>query len=389
MARKVAWGTPSRSRRFLVPRSPYTLVRVALGLALAVGALYLAMAAAGFRAPLAPGRLTSAHASFEARCEECHAPRAGAPSQRCQRCHDPAGSGRLTQSAHALFGRTDAMPAAAPAEIACARCHVEHQGRLTPLARVDPAQCFACHFSSFASHPEFAALRTPGRASPGIQFPHERHVKEYAKQGLADGQTCVKCHEPQKRDLAPIAFDRHCAACHAKEGSVGIVEPIPQEDAQPAGPPGEGFEIVGGQGSKAVVRHRDDWVRGSLERLRRELYPEGAEAAAAGALTAEVRRRKEESAEILATSCATCHVVEKAGILPVSAARRSLVRARFPHEPHLSQAECLKCHAGIERSREARDLVLPGVQSCRECHKPRAAPQSCETCHQFHPPVQP
>ncbi len=592
MARKVAWGTPGKSTRFLKPRSARTLVLTGLGLGAALGAFYLAVGVTGFRGPIAPGSVTFPHAPVEARCQECHAPRVGASNLRCQRCHDPSGAGRLTHSAHVLFGSRDVKKAAAAPDLACARCHVEHRGRAAQLAQVDQSHCLSCHFPSFASHPEFAVLRTPSRETPGLTFTHERHVQEYVKRGVAAGDTCVKCHEPQNRDLARIEFDRHCASCHAEQGSVGIVEPIPLDDALPAGSPSQGFDLARGQVSKGVVPHRDPWVRGSLARLRHDLDPAGyaaergtllaqlsrlrrrlafanplagldpeglkqreevllseikglgarlsaqaagldpqaglarvaeAQAAASGpeasdlatsvaeqaqskvaggapltplehearrrellsaldaiesadpelvsktedlrrrvtalvpgetgvemltrvrerretellrvrdemdlrrggaapprsavaagqqraieteilatearlaelpeaparALTAEERTRKEESVEILATSCQKCHEIKNAALAPVTAARHVLVRARFVHQPHLLQAECLRCHKGIDTSKDSRDLTLPGIQSCRECHRPQGASQTCQSCHQFHPPELP
>ena len=33
----------------------------------------------------------------------------------------------------------------------------------------------------------------------------------------------------------------------------------------------------------------------------------------------------------------------------------------------------------------ADSVVLPGVETCRSCHKPGGAPSTCVTCHAFHP----
>jgi hypothetical protein len=73
----------------------------------------------------------------------------------------------------------------------------------------------------------------------------------------------------------------------------------------------------------------------------------------------------------------------------VRAARPVLVRARFVHEPHLLQADCVRCHAGVEKSELSRDLNFKGVENCRECHKPFQASQDCRECHLFHPKAVP
>jgi hypothetical protein len=595
MARKVAWGTPGHSAHYLKPRAPFKLLVVALGLGVSLAVLFLLMQVSGLRGPLAPGELVSAHAPVEARCQECHAAASiGASNLRCQRCHDPGGAGRLTQGAHVLFGSRDAKQAAAAEGRRCAQCHVEHRGRLVRLAAVDEGYCLACHFPSFQVHPEFLALRAPTREAPGLKFSHERHVKEVAKTAGTPAQTCVKCHEPEGRDMAKISFDRHCATCHLATGSIGVVDPVPEQDVAPAG--AAGLDVSRGRVSKAVVSHRDPWVMASLRKLRQELDPEGyaaergallarlsqlrrrlalapplagldgaalkgrqdtlqleikgveariaAQAAAEGpgagilrmedvasvagrtqdaaasaeagqletlakaigeappaalppadhearrrellaaldaiesadpslrpraedlrrrvaalapgetgleilarvrdqraaellrvrdetemrrlgaapprsavaagqarviqtaigeiearlkelpevaprALLPEERARKLETAEIVAVACAKCHLVATGGFARVRAAQPVLVRSSFAHRPHILQAECARCHAGIESSKLSQDLSFKGIKSCRECHRPSAAMADCQSCHTYHPPAGP
>jgi hypothetical protein len=109
----------------------------------------------------------------------------------------------------------------------------------------------------------------------------------------------------------------------------------------------------------------------------------------ATSLTAEDRDRKRESLDSLLQSCVKCHVLQGAAVAPVRAARPVLVRSRFVHQPHLLQADCTRCHKGIEASKAASDLNFTGVVSCRECHTGRAARQDCLSCHRYHPPAVP
>jgi len=310
MPRRIAWGTPGRSKHYLRPRAAYALLYPALGLGIAAPAVLMGLHVFGLRRPVAPGDLVSPHASVEERCHECHAPGSGASNFRCQRCHDPSGAGRLANSAHVLFGSRDPKAAGAAPNIACARCHVEHRGRRAELDRVDQAHCVQCHFRSLSGHPEFAALRASVREAPGLQFGHERHVQEVIKKsGGTPRDTCMSCHEPTAppigRDIDPISFDRHCASCHAKDGSVGIVDPVRQEDALPPGQIAaigvagdwllrtEEYETARGRIGKPATSHRDPWVLWNLNRLRREVEP-AAYAAERGALLArlsQLRRR--------------------------------------------------------------------------------------------------
>jgi hypothetical protein len=70
-------------------------------------------------------------------------------------------------------------------------------------------------------------------------------------------------------------------------------------------------------------------------------------------------------------------------------AQRVLVRSTFVHGPHLLQAECSRCHAGVEASKKSSDLNFEGVASCQECHQPSRVKDDCGSCHKYHPPVAP
>jgi c(7)-type cytochrome triheme protein len=110
---------------------------------------------------------------------------------------------------------------------------------------------------------------------------------------------------------------------------------------------------------------------------------------AAAALSPEQRQAKRETAAVVAAACLKCHILQAGALAPVRAARPVLVRAVFVHEPHLLQADCARCHPGIEGSKVSRDLNFTGIQSCRECHQSFKASQDCRECHLFHPKAVP
>jgi hypothetical protein len=314
MARRVTWGTPFRAVHHYFPRGPWRFLVPSLVVGGGLMVLLLALHALGVRSPVSPGALISAHSGFESRCEECHEPRHGASNLRCQRCHDPAGAGRLTQSAHAFFGSGDPKRAAEQPNLECSQCHVDHRGRGRSLAVVDQAQCVSCHFRNLPAHPEFAVLRRESREVPGVLFTHDRHVKEAMKEtGGVEKDTCVSCHAPEGAaadsprtpDIERIAFDKHCASCHVKDDSIGIIDPITLEDvAAPADLQAQGlgsfdpdeFETSRGRINKVAVLHRDDWVLVNLRKLRREVDPAGW-AAERGALLARQSRLERRLAQ--------------------------------------------------------------------------------------------
>ncbi len=66
-----------------------------------------------------------------------------------------------------------------------------------------------------------------------------------------------------------------------------------------------------------------------------------------------------------------------------------LTRSHFAHSAH-AMVSCVSCHTQATSSADTKDVMLPGVASCRECHAPgatpagNAAPFDCVLCHTYH-----
>jgi hypothetical protein len=230
-------------------------------LILSVGApLLAALALAGFalrgyQRIYNSGPVSTAHAMFGTQCGHCHVPTAGPPGaggfflrpsdQSCSACH-----------AGPIHHENQVGPQT------CTSCHVEHQGR-TELAALPDRHCTRCHADlatkdgrppQFATkvtsfdrgHPEFAVtvkdkdqsrrIRLDQIAelkdASQIKLNHKKHLvtglkgvedveKITGMRGLVRGEKglalgCTYCHEPDDRraEIKPIAFARHCVACH-------------------------------------------------------------------------------------------------------------------------------------------------------------------------------
>lgn len=104
------------------------------------------------------------------------------------------------------------------------------------------------------------------------------------------------------------------------------------------------------------------------------------------ALTDTERERQGATLESLLGPCLKCHELSGPRLAPVTGAGRVLSRARFDHAPHLLLGNCDTCHRSVTTSGFATDVNVPGVETCRACHRPDEARTDCAGCHQYHPP---
>ena len=490
MARLIRPGTPERTNRYVFPRGRKGLFAISFLGAIALAALLgYGSATTRYRGVASPGPVVSSHARFEEKCGACHTPHAA--SAQCEACHDPLATGHYENAAHVRFGNPDPAKAAQADWLECAQCHTDHRGRTFPIARSDDRDCRRCHFPSMAEHPEIALVKAKVQTDEGMILSHKRHLKEIRKMKLED---CQYCHEPTRdgSGFGPLNFDRHCAECHLKKGTLGTTDPVPadavvlpqQMDSaasrgRRASPDASGNVVVG------PLVHKDPWVLANLAKISREVDPDGfsrkraeldrraaeltaesrstakatakadlpaervrlagliasisadqsraaerrgleqqlaridleaelgavpklpprarglvdAELAlvqtqiafmdlastARTSLSPEEKERRRAAVAPLTAACTLCHVYRGTLPEPVRAAIPVLVRANYVHRPHLQLVGCAKCHSGIEESRKAEDVNLPGIASCAECHRPGKSRSDCAECHTFHP----
>jgi hypothetical protein len=367
------------------------------------------------------GPVSSAHAMFNNDCGQCHTelfqpvrrlwpgdvtPRS-VTDQTCLRCHD----GPIHHE----------QQVASPS---CATCHQEHRGRAR-LAEVADSHCTACHADlrrkdgsacevlnvrGFAlDHPEFALWRSEQPRDPStLRFNHHVHLRAEGVRG-AQGQPvkldCASCHQPdpERRYMRPVTYERHCAECHP------LTVPLPGEwkDArareaaaefrhEPA--PHEPPAVV-----RAVLRDRlteffqlypvEPHRRGSPEPAR----PFPGRPAPAPVLvpaTSWVSHQLAAAQRLLfegASGCRYCHTGDarkEPNRLPEYARtnipERWLPRSLFHHDSH-RLLDCCACHGDVTASKKSDDVLLPRVDSCRQCHNPQVGVRAnCVDCHRYH-----
>jgi hypothetical protein len=96
-------------------------------------------------------------------------------------------------------------------------------------------------------------------------------------------------------------------------------------------------------------------------------------------------------------TCNKCHIVEGTRQPLPRIVKTAVPQIWFPHSVFAHRAhrmlECASCHRGVEQSKATADVLLPGIQVCRECHRAstqsegaqsQSAPTDCITCHVYH-----
>jgi hypothetical protein len=405
---------------FLRP-APLRRWRLWLSVALpALAVLWLGWQALGRDAHVySSGRLSPSHAVLTARCEVCHVRAAGGFTARtgdvaCVACHDGP-----VHHANAAFTPS------------CASCHVEHRGAVRLAATAD-ASCAQCHadlqtrsgapsfvrdITSFASgHPEFAILRE-GRGDPTtIKLNHYRHLQPNLAGPNGPVQlACQDCHRtpadarawpyggapsrvaagaakpdplaplPTSAYMAPPAFTQACAGCHSLQFDKRFTEGVPHDTP----------EVI----HAFLVQRFQAYIAGHPAELReprqsdRDLpekpLPPEYRVLTPGQWVAE---RTAEAEQLLwRKTCRQCHALDASDgaalpkIAPSNMTVRFMPHARFNHAAH-QLLDCAGCHVRAVASQDSVDLLLPGIATCRQCHRPgaQAAQSGCFECHTYH-----
>jgi hypothetical protein len=348
-------------------------------------------AVAGSAKPYNAGPLAHAHALLGQKCYACHVSEAtyqkSATDQACLACHD----GPVHQTDQTFTP-------------SCSNCHVEHQGAFR-LASTGDRACTQCHAdlkttrgeSKFVSnirgfdgsHPEFAVLR-PGYSDPGtIKFNHQVHLKEDLRGPQGPVQLkCADCHQPSHESdrsyMTPVNYEKHCASCHTLQFDRRFSESAPHKDPKTV------YDFVLAKLTAYIAAHPAEIPL--VDEPDKRLPSRPPQPPARNAAEWVQQRMADAQLLLWRKSCKECHQMSYPNgpdALPVVAksaiTARWLPHAEFDHEAH-QMVQCVSCHAKASESRETSDVLVPSVQTCRQCHRSGqdAAEARCFECHRYH-----
>jgi predicted CXXCH cytochrome family protein len=382
------------------------------------------------------GPLSPAHQQAAGvRCDTCHEqPFVRVTDETCQSCHktihDHVAPEHLAQT---QLGPTQR----------CATCHREHNEPASFLVNSSDSMCVSCHENSrqhFAQlqvepvsgfsaehHPQFKALLLKPTAvesgsgfefewkseiaaldqaveQSNMKFSHSQHLDPDRVLRGSDSQAlnCADCHrlEPDGEHFEPITMENRCADCHEL-----TFDPGAPDRQLPHGKPREVVLTL----QDYFTRKFSDPNAGRPTRERRRLpgHEEEEQTCSGAPFDCAMRSAHAEiENQFTRRGCVGCHVVvdtksesdyDRFQVYPIRFARDYFPAGRFDHRSHQIQgkltgdAACLSCHKAKE-SQDSKDLMLPAMAKCEECHGDRPAVEKvtvqCVSCHSYHPPAE-
>lgn len=385
-----------------------------------------------------PGPVSRSHQIFRTDCRACHQVQSQNPfvsqlpiatqvmDQACLACH---------RSLHEHVPRpllTETPEGQAFADTRCASCHRDHKDeKMAP--RMD-ALCATCHADVervapksrsrnvtdfFADHPSFRISVIDGASGKvervrlgeqiversNLKFNHQLHLDRAGVRAPSGRKVmqCADCHEPADdgRLIAPVSMQRHCSECHSLKFDCNR-----EQRGDPLECRSGARELPHGPVATVAATLREFYARYALgdappdagappdlPRVRpgAVLEYEDRQPVLANADRAASRALAELFGEL--NVCGTCHYArptQKAPgweIAPIRFTQVWMPAARFTHAKHTTM-QCADCHQ-VGNSTDARDVAMPDVGQCRECHvggKPvlGKVTSDCATCHKFH-----
>jgi len=184
--------------------------------------------------------------------------------------------------------------------------------------------------------------------------------------------------------MAPVNYMEHCSACHPLQFDRRFSESVPHKEPKIV------HDFVVQKLTTYIAAHPSEIPL--VDEPDKRLPTRPPQPPARNAQEWVQQRLADAEFLLWRKSCKECHslsypngndslpVVAKAAITA-----RWLPHANFDHEAHQMVA-CTSCHTKATGSKETSDVLIPGVQSCRECHHSGkdAAEARCFECHTYH-----
>ncbi len=330
--------------------------------------------------------------AMEFACQECHKEHQGSGFMRevdsasCTSCH---GSAELMAASAAKGSQMD--PHAFPTL----------DSKLKIQARPRPEKGYTQVITGFSTdHPEFQQIREGIQDENSLKFNHAVHLKTGK---IPRTLNCSDCHERDTNGeyQAPITYEKHCMECHTLQ----FDPDTPAEKDKPGIylPHGDPYYVRAflrslniqyeeyARSHEGITRRDELTAYVSEKKISIEKLYQTGEQLERSVFFADMKGEIPGGLRAPFAGCATCHEVSEPKsdnatpeIKKVSVPDRWMTLGKFNHEMHQKGLSCLDCH-NVMTSELTRDLNLPSIKSCVDCHSPQGGiDHRCIRCHTFH-----
>ncbi len=409
-----------------------TLRNLCLGFAGIVAILFFILPVIGVnKGSWSSGPISNNHKMIEQDCSACHEKAFHAvPDSKCMSCH-------------VMTDHSPTLPRLISAnedlDISCATCHTEHNGN-HHLVDQASALCSSCHgditninpetklenIDSFDSHPqfkasirkdsegkEFARISLEDRESLTDPTPIKLNHKVHLEKGIRgpEGEVdlnCSDCHRlgKDRKVIEPISFERDCKSCHP----LSFDDRLPNKEV-PHGDPNLVYSYLYAEYAKLALGGGSSPKEDEEFNVRRKPgFTVERETSKVVTFTKSNISKESRSAEeqlFTKTACQLCHVSVEVSIenkdvnfdgtqsrfklLTPEIPSKWFPASTFSHGAH-DEVQCESCHNlathSVAESTSTKDLFLPGIETCQECHSATASSgfikSNCVMCHSYH-----
>jgi hypothetical protein len=184
--------------------------------------------------------------------------------------------------------------------------------------------------------------------------------------------------------MAPINYEKNCLICHALDFDPRFPDTgVPHKKVEIVIP------FVQEKLSQYILDHPEELRRTRIEPVRR-LPGEPRYRQLPMTARAWVDQQVEKAKTLLfRKTCVECHTLKTPpgqlpAIVPPGIPNRWLVHSTFGHEAHRALM-CIACHVKAPASQKTVDVLLPDIQTCRQCHRQSGGARAdCAECHTYH-----
>jgi hypothetical protein len=360
-------------------------------------------------------------------CASCHIEHRGrtanlskVPDSTCTACH-------ADLSAHTQDGTTDYANKITRFDRDHPQFRLGERGKRQELGKaIDPGKLRFNHAAHLREGVRLADKDAGGWKLGNIK---DKVLRERYRQEQPEGKgredkdfvqlECSSCHQLDSTDapktsralelmprasgeyMMPVNYDQHCKACHPLTFDPALPDVQIPHHLQPEDVRRFLWGVFASQEAKAIEKKvsSDRPLPGlnvSSEEARRRIRPK------VGTIESFLFQTDVAKAAQFVftgqTTCGLCHYYEsKPGeqiplrIVPPNIPQLWYPHGKFSHYAHRA-VDCTTCH-DAKNSTTSTDVLLPGVENCKECHSRRrvvdgetlgGVRQDCTTCHRYH-----